>query len=496
MTFLDRLKSVFQRAIVAVARPFGLLQDQQQAQNRIPLFDWGPYELRTMLLAYLDGDFNLAEEFYEQVRRDGRIYDGLRKRGNAVTRYPQLWDLCEEAPDEVKVAAAKLKKIWQTHCLTKPNLAEINRRLAFFNVCLVYRYYRPVGGVMAPKFTPWTMRGVTYNSSKRCFIVPQRLGLPKEVPLEGNDEFIVVTAGGERCWIDGACVPLTKMFLLINQGWDKWSQHADVQALALRALKTPFFSREQIETGQAAHVVSLLKSGDTMVLPQGQGNTPGYELSLVESKHADAYKAFEFLVTNAYNIVAIILLGHNLTQETKAGSLAATSAALEVPEEISEADANVQTACFMPVFPEWMIANFSVETRLSWPYDSGEYAPCWTIDAKKPEDEVRRAEIFVKRATAAKTGVEAMKGAGVDFETTQIDWHRTNEACGFYLLPMASDQQRQPVRYAPPPEPPKLPMPGKPPKLMHGASRRPLLLSGREAETEGERDNLPQHRTS
>lgn len=492
MSFFDRLKAIFQRAIVAAARPFGLLEDQQQTQNRIPLFDWGPFELRSMMQAYFDGDFNLAEEFYENVRRDGRMYDGLRKRGNAITRYPQEWDLCEGAPDEVKVAAAKLQKIWQTHCLTKPDMAEINRRLAFFNVCLVYRCYRPVGGIMAPKFTPWTMRGVTYNASKRCFIVPQPLGLPKEVPLEGNDEFIVVTGGGERCWVDGACVPLTKMFLLINQGWDKWSQHADVQALALRVLETPFFSREQIESGEAARVVSYLKSGDTMVLPQAQGNTPGYKLSLVESKHADAYKAFEFLVTNAYNIVAVILLGHNLTQETKAGSLAATSAALEVPEEISEADANVATACFMPIFAEWLIANFSVETRLSWPYDVSEYAPHWTINAKKPEDEQRRAEIYVKRATAAKTGAEAMVAAGVDFETTQIDWHRTSEACGFYLLPLASNQQRPPVKYAPPPPPPALPglpMPGKKPKLMHGAPRRPLLLSGREAETEGERDS-------
>lgn len=488
-TFFERLKAVFGRAeLTHPPVPFQLLDDQQQIQQRLPLFDWGPFELRQMLQQYMDADFSLAEEFYENCRRDGRIFDGLRRRGNAVTRYPQVWDHADNAPPEVRVAALKLQKIWGESCLTKTDLAEANRRYAFFGLCFLYRSYRPVGGVMAPKFTPWTMRGITYNASKRVFYIPQRNAPPKEVPLEGNDEFIVISGGGERPWVDGACVPLTKMFLLVNQGWDKWSQHADIQALALRVLKTPFMSRESLESGEAYKIVRALKSGDTWLNPQGQGNTPGYELGLVESKHADAYKTFERMLANIWTVIAVILLGHNLSQEVKGGSLAATEAALEVTREVSESDAAIITSCLMPVFVEWLIANFSVETRLSWPDDVTEYISRWWIDAREPEDEQRKATVCGLRATALKTTTDAMKTAGVDFETAQIDWHKTLEACGAYLLPLPDGQRRPPVKFAPPPAPPALPVPGKQPKLMHGSARRPLLLAApREAETEGER---------
>ncbi|HNN97686.1 MAG TPA: hypothetical protein PKI03_35715, partial [Pseudomonadota bacterium] len=74
-----------------------LLDDLQQVQNRLPFFDWTPYELRQLLTLFFDGDFTLAEEFYENVRRDGRIYDGLRRRGNALTRYPQRWKVPKTA---------------------------------------------------------------------------------------------------------------------------------------------------------------------------------------------------------------------------------------------------------------------------------------------------------------------------------------------------------------------------------------------------------------
>lgn len=493
MSFLDRLLSVFRSVSTPAPPPFGLLEDQQAMQNRLPLFDWGPEQLRSMLQLYFEGDFSMAEEFYENIRRDGRMFDGLRKRGNAVTRYPQRWKLAKLAPEDVRGAARRLRKSWTRDCMTKQDLAEVARRLCFFGVCIVYRHYRPIGGVMAPVFTPYSMRGVTVDVYRKVYRVPMRDGRPREVPFSGDREFIVVSAGGDRPWIDGACIPLAKLFLLVNQGWDKWAQHNDVQALAIRVLKTPFYSREQLETGEAYKYVKMLRSGDTWLNPQGQGNTPGYELGLLESKHANAYEAFMYLLANVWTVIAIIFLGHNLSQEVKGGSLAATEAAMEATREVSEADASVITSCVKPVFLEWLVANFSLVARSRWPLTAEECAPRWSIDCEPEEDEERRTKIQQQRAGAVKTVVDAAKAANVDMETVGIDWHETMENCGVCLLPMEAGKERQPVKYS---EPPPVLAPGAPgqakpkPKLMSGR-RRTLLLSAREAETEGERRLQP-----
>ena len=46
-----------------------------------------------------------------------------------------------------------------------------------------------------------------------------------------------------------------------------------------------------------------------------------------------------------------MLLGHNLSQEVKGGSLAATKEAMDVTRELSQSDANVIESCFKVVFP-------------------------------------------------------------------------------------------------------------------------------------------------
>lgn len=486
MSFLDRLFGLFRRTeLKNPPQAIGLLDDMQQAQNRLPLFDWSPYELRNMLQLFFDGNFALAEEFYENVRRDGRIFDGLRRRGNALTRYPQCWKIPKGAPPELKVSAKKLRRAWGRDCLTKRDLAEIDRRLVFFGVCLVQRSYRLVSGCMVPKFTPWTMRGVTWDSARQLFMVPQRNGLPREVPLEGDNEFLVVSAGGLRPWIDGALVPLAKMFLLLNQGWDKWAQYNDTQALAIRVLKTPMFSREQLESGDACNFVKMLKSGDTWLNPQGQGDNPGYDLELLESKHANAYEGFMKLLEHVWAVIAIIFLGHNLSQEVKSGSLAATTEAVGVTREISEADANLISCSFRVIFPEWVVANFSELARRAWPASAETYAPSWHIDAEEKADKEQEAKVAGLNATAVKTFIEGATAAKVNVESLGIDWRATAEGCGLLMLPLLPGQKPPEVEYEEPPEP--APMGKLPSQLMHGSVRRPLLLSAREPETEEER---------
>ena len=214
----------------------------------------------------------------------GRIYDGLRRRGNALTRYLQRWKIPKRAAPEVVEAVKRMRKCWGRECLTREDLAEICRRHAFFGVVLVQRSYRLVDGVMVPKVHPvdhaQRQLGSVPGRSSGC----RRAMGRREVPLAGDREFIVISSGGIRPWINGALIPLAKLFLLVNQGWDKWAQHNDTQALAIRILKTPFFSREQLESGEAYNYVRLLKSGDTWLNPQGQGETPGYDLELLREQ--------------------------------------------------------------------------------------------------------------------------------------------------------------------------------------------------------------------
>lgn len=466
--------------------PRGLLPEPEQDVQEWPLFDWPQELIREMLQDFLSGTFDLAEDFAENLRRDGRIYDGIRKRGDAIRRFPEEWTLEEGTPPEIRGAVERLQKAWGIHCLTKSDKSEIIRRLALFAFCLVHRRYEFKGGVLAPVLTPWTHRGISWDGHKRCFRVRDKHGKEYLVPLTGSEEFLVVSAGGELPWINGAILPLAKLFLLLNQGWDKWAQYNDVQALAIRVLKTPFISRESLESGDAYDYVRRLRAGDTWLNPRGLGQNEGYELTLLESKHANAYETFKDLLKECWAIVAIILLGHNLSQEVKSGSLAATKEAVDVTRDVCVADAEALDAGLRPLFPEWLLANFRPSWLEQLPGPAELYAPRYGHCTEEPEDEAAQADTHSKNATALKTCIESMDLAGVDIQTVPIDWCEAAKRCGVPLLKVGKNMPT--VKYLPEPEPQE----AEPGALMSGRSprRRVLLLGGREPETEGDRRGL------
>jgi SPP1 gp7 family putative phage head morphogenesis protein len=488
-TILERLANLFRRPQKDIPRvsPRALLPEPEQDLADWPLFDWPQERIREMLQEFMSGEFELAEDFYENLRRDGRIYDGFRKRGDAIRRFPEEWWTEENAPKEVKGAVERLQKSWGIHCLTKSDKSETIRRLAAFGFCFLHKRYAFLGGVMAPVLTPWTHRGISWDSNKRCFRLRDKHGKEFLVPLTGSDEFLVVSSGGEMPWMNGAILPLAKLFLLLNQGWDKWAQYNDVQALAIRVLKTPFISRESLESGEAYEYVRRLRAGDTWLNPRERGGQEGYELELLESKHSDAYKTFLDLLKECWSIVAIILLGHNLSQEVKAGSLAATKEAVDVTRDVSVADAEALDAGLRPLFPEWLLANFSPSylEKLDGPAEY--YAPRYGHCTDEPEDEAALSETHSRNATALKTTVESLKAAGVDIQSVPIDWCEAVKRCGVPLLPMG--RQAPVVKYLPEPEPAEE---DPPQALLSGRStrRRVLLLGGRESETEGDRRAL------
>lgn len=488
-TVLERLASLFRRPKTDVPRtsPRALLPEPEQDLADWPLFDWPQERIREMLQQFMSGEFELAEDFAENLRRDGRIYDGIRKRGDAIRRFPEEWWTEEDAPPQVKGAVERLQKAWGIHCLTKSDKSDVIRRLALFGLCLVYRKYEFKSGVMAPVLTPWSHRGIQWDSDKRCFKVRDKNGKEYLVPLTGSDEFLVISSGGELPWMNGAILPLAKLFLLLNQGWDKWAQYNDVQALAIRVLKTPFISRESLESGEAYDYVRRLRAGDTWLNPRERGGQEGYELELLESKHSDAYKTFLDLLKECWAIVAIILLGHNLSQEVKSGSLAATKEAVDVTRDVSVADAEALDAGLRPLFPEWLLANFSPSFLGRLPAPAEHYAPRYGHCTDEPEDEAALSETHSRNATALKTTVESLVAAGVDIQTVPIDWCEAVRKCGVPLLPMG--QKLPVVKYLPEPEPqeeelPQAQLSGRTPR------RRVLLLGARESETEGDRRAL------
>lgn len=412
--------------------------------------DWTADDIQRALIEHDEGNFNETERLYHALTRDGRIASGLEQRGEGPRRFPFELEVEDGTPEGIAGWVEQFGKAWPHITLTEAARSELVKRNVMFGFSLARVGLVWDRDMSVPTLKPWTHYGVSWDSTKHCFRVETDDGRPHYVPLEGNDEWIVFSTGGAYPWLNGAIRQLGRLMYMLNQTWDLWQYYNEKLSMALKKLKVPFAIRESKEAENAWKLVEALRSGDTWMEPSN------FVLELLESKATgQVHLSYKDLINIVYSTIAIILLRHNLAQETKAGSLAATAGALEVARELSVTDVQIMQPGLRRLCLIWTYYNFTdglYELPLSC------YAPCPEWDTDEPEDAGKLADVGLKHAQALDTFVTTLKNAGVDVESVGIDWRAEGKRCGVKFLPLQG-KQAPPVKMLPPPkaEPPALP---------------------------------------
>lgn len=436
-----------------------------------PFWGWNKDRIQAAAMALDAGDFGEAEDLYEGMTRLGRIASALERRAEGVRRFPFELETKDGTPDAVKFYAEQLEEGWDEHVISEVDRSEVIMRVVWFGFC-VARIHKPViDGQRVPQLKPWTHRTLKWEPTRRGWTGQDDKGQEVFIPRDGDAEWVVFSRGGQRPWLKGVGRQLARIMAQILQTEDLWDQSNKEAGYALKVLTVPTALREQSEVDRAWAVVRKLRAGDTWLNPEG------YKLDLLESKRGNSHENFKSRLDTLAASISIIILGHNLTQETKSGSLAATEAAMDVPREASVTDATILKVGYRPVLRLWMRLNFNpdfykTDRPLSY------YTPCPEFETEPPADEQQEAETGHKNALALDVFVGAAIKAQVKVQSLGIDWRKQAEECHVELLEIPEGKEPPPIEYQdPPPDPPRQPEP----------QPQRQQLSAREPETEGER---------
>lgn len=409
--------------------------------------DWTADRIMDALIAHDEGQFNEPELLYRALTRDGRIASALEARAEGPRRFDFGLAIEEGTPDAISGWIDQFQQAWPHVTLTETDRSEFIRRNVMFGFSLGRISMVWERDMNVPRIKPWTHYGVSWDEAKRCFRIETYNGKEHYVPLEGNDEWVVFSSGGEEPWLNGALRQLGRLMYMLNQTWDLWQYYNEKLSMALKKLKVPFQVRESAEAANAWALVEQLRSGDTWLEPTN------YVLELLESKATgQVHLSYKDLINIVYSTIAIILLRHNLAQETKSGSLAATSGALEAARELSVTDVAVLQPGLRRLCQIWIYYNF---TEGAYPGSLCRYAPCPEWDTDEPEDAKEVAGVALTSSQALDTYVGVLQKAGVDLQSVGIDWRAEARKCRIALVPM--EGTAPPVKYLPKPDPAALP---------------------------------------
>lgn len=386
-----------------------------------PMSGMTPDRIMAIVDSHMQGQFRDSEDLYWACRRIDRIFGALESRCNAVRAFPFALKLPDGAPQRLVDYTSNLQEAWSSAVLSEAERGEVVERVVFFGfaVCRVLWTYRD--GQQTPKLQPWTHSSCWYDPSARDFVVQDAEGHQNRVPLAGDGkEWVVFSAGGQRPWLKGACLPLGRLLAYLGLGYDRWAAFNDTEGQSIKGLITPAIKRESEEVQKLWVTAGELRGGDTVLLPEG------FDLKYIQSAaRSGAHKTFEEFIAVVERGIAIVLLGHSAAQETtgKTGTYGSTAAALAVARDKSVTDIEVLAAALVPLMRSWVSANFDAKLyQLPRPLLAYSPLPCW--DTAEPEDKAAAADTRQKNANAVKAltdaagGIDALVKAGLDLTAT------------------------------------------------------------------------------
>lgn len=368
-----------------------------------PLSTWSVASVRAAIREHEQGQLSRSALLAEQMERNPRIFAALQTRALGAQGLPFELDPSEDGDQRRAESVAKTaKKRWWS-IAPEEVLGDLLRWAVLLGVGIAEVIWDTSGTLWMPMLVPVHPSLARWDDSQQAWMVRTTTG---EVRVEpGTGRWLVLSYTRSRPWMRGVvrCLGLEdKIRTESVRDWARWSER---HGTPIVVAKTPARASDADKEAFFDGLADMGSGGTTVLAPQGDSPEASFGLELIEAKTAEAAKGFADLIQLVADDAAIAILGQNLTQETKGGSLAAAKVHERVRADYLQADAELlSSALHRDVLEPWALLNFGDATLAPW--------PCWETD--EPEDVA---------ATVAqwKTGAEAVallraQGLNVDLE--------------------------------------------------------------------------------
>ena len=441
-----------------------------------PLSGWTPDRILQMLEAHDVGDFQLSELFYHALKKEGLISAALAMRREVDLEFGWTLQCPKEAPEEMHAWVQALARDWQS-VLPDDVRGELIERMNVFGFSIARVQWTYNNGQRQPRLIPFTHSSTSYRQDLYCY---QVLTIEKGLQYVSNDgrEWVIFSLGGTRPFLSGLIRPLAFVYFGIITGDDRWLNLNDKFAEPVRIQYTPRLTRETPEAQRLYSKVEWMRGGDLHIQPREQKDT-GYDFRY-EQVDAQGFETLKEQLERFDMRAAIIILGHNLLQQVKGGSLAAMKEAKGLLRAKAVADLrNTSRAC-EPLSKVWARANFGTNPD-DFPELAGRLPEqvTWSLTYDTTDPEVKElaaaragkyADAYEKFFKALAAAVDAYGSGDGGADSTElaaddstdklpgvaapmpekpapafvrtliksIDWHEAAERCG---LPMKGGEE-------------------------------------------------------
>lgn len=365
---------------------------------------WNVASIRGALTEHERGNFSRSALLADNLGRNPRIFAALQTRTHAFSGLEFDVEPSKTGDQRrAKSVAATLKDEWYS-IAPEDVLAELLRSAVTVGVGVAEIVWTTTGGRWMPTLHPVPGSLLWWDDNARAWCVSTGDGL--EHVTSGDGRWLTVAHSSVRPWMLGVvrCLGLEdKIRTEAVKDWARWSER---HGTPLLLAKTPARASDDDKEAFYDSLSNVGGGGTTLLVPQGENPESSFGVELVEAK-ADGWQGFDRLLGVVADDAAIAILGQNLTQETKGGSLAAAKVHDRVRNDLLRADAEVlETALRRDVLGPWAFFNFGSVELAPW--------PDW--DADIPEDVGTIAQSW----GAAADAVAKWRDLGVEVDLEEV----------------------------------------------------------------------------
>lgn len=373
-----------------------------------PLSSWTVAQVRSALRRHEEGDLSRSAPLAEHMERNPRIFAALGTRVMGVQGLEVEIEPSKDGDRRRSTAVAKaLQKSWYS-IAPEDVLGDLHRWAILLGIAIAEVVWDTSGSQWMPVLVPVHPSLYRWDTAANDWFVQTASG---EVRVEtGTGRWLVLGYTSQRAWMRGVvrCLGLEdKLRTESVRDWARWSERHGTPIIVAR---TPARASDADKQAFFEGLEDLGSGGTTVLAPQGENAEASFGLDLIEAKTAEASKGFQALIQLVADDVAIAILGQNLTQETKGGSLAAAKVHDRVRADYLAADSELlATAMRRDVLVPWALFNFG----------DGDLAPwaCW--DAEPAEDTVALTAQWKGAAEA----VTLWRALGVNVDLLEVAEH-------------------------------------------------------------------------
>jgi phage gp29-like protein len=257
--------------------------------------------------------------------------------------------------------------------------------------------------IWKPYMRLWHARYSYYHWNLRKFIALSQDG---QIPIiAGNGKWVHHSRFSDyRCWIRGALRAVTEPWLVRHFALRDWARYSEKHGLPIVIAETPM-AADPGERSQFVSQVANIGNETTVLVGKGVDKESSYGLDLLEATDT-SWEAFPGLRNHCDMAIVLALLFQNLTTEVTGGSLAATSAHMDIRDSgIQDDNTAWRNTIRNQVARAFAYFNFGDADLAPWTE--------WDVASRS------QYEANAKQFQAFGTALEVMARGGIKFNNTE-----------------------------------------------------------------------------